>query len=232
MDDQRFDRLARRAASGVGRRGVLRGLVAGAAAIVFGGSGFRRGLAQETCAEPCRQNEVCSNGACVRGCRQDRECKDDNDACIGGLCDDGICVQYIVDCAPGHLCCGNGKCCPVSCQTDIDCFTAITCSIGRCGTEGVCEFSQREPCITCGVDGDCAGSGTGAVCCGGTCIAPCPAGFVLAKGCECHGVNSTGSANGTIVVNNAAGTSGSRGGTVVETGEPASTPEPAPAPLS
>jgi hypothetical protein len=229
MDDQRFDRFARRMAGGLGRRGLLRGIAAGATAIVLGGAGLRRGQAQTTCVEPCRRNQVCVNGACVRACQSDRECKDDTDACIGGRCEDGMCIQYIVDCAPGHLCCGNGKCCPVSCLTDIDCFTALPCSIGRCGAEGVCEFSQREPCVTCGADADCAASGAGSVCCNGTCVAPCPPDFVLGKGCECKALGTTGSATGTIVVNNAEGASGTRSIPADDTLEPEPAPEPSPA---
>lgn len=232
MDDPRFDRWARRLAGGLGRRGVLRGLAAGAAAAVMGGTGVRRGRAQATCATPCQANEVCIDGLCVRGCRQDRDCKDDVDACIGGQCDDGICIQFIVDCAPGHLCCGNGKCCPVACLTDIECYTPLPCSTGRCGAEGVCELTRREPCITCGVDGDCAGSGAGTVCCNGACIAPCPPDFVLGKGCECQALNSTGSANGTIVVNNAEGASGTRSVPPAATVAPEPAPEAPPVPES
>lgn len=51
-------------------------------------------------------------GVCQRTCQSDADCLDgDSDACTGAACEEGTCVYFIVTCAPGFVCCGNGECC-------------------------------------------------------------------------------------------------------------------------
>jgi hypothetical protein len=57
-------------------------------------------------------------------CAEDADCSDgDLDPCTGGACVDGYCTYFIVDCMPGHACCGNGACCPTGseCVVNADC---------------------------------------------------------------------------------------------------------------
>lgn len=92
MDDQSFDRLARTMDATTGRRRLLRGLGAFVAATV--------GLG--TVVAP----------ADARRCRTHRDCRRRNDdSCVGYHCLDGTCVAFAVDCVPGSVCCGNGRCC-------------------------------------------------------------------------------------------------------------------------
>jgi len=196
MDSQGFDRLTRRLAGSIGRRGALRAL-AGMAGLGIAGSAVVRGRAQAECPDGCPRNQRCVDGACVRACQGDGECRDRADACIGGRCSDGVCSQFAARCEAGYLCCGNGECCPQSCRLDFDCFVVDPCVTSRC-VEGTCAFTRRDPCVVCAVDADCdLASG---ICCGGACISPCPEGSILSKGCECR----VTALAGVIITSNAA----------------------------
>jgi len=102
--------------------------------------------------------EVLAPVACV----QDGDCVDaDADPCTGAACLDGTCAFFVVDCIPGHVCCGNGTCCPAGetegCLADTDC---VPTSGDPC--EGVrCEGGACVPfLVTCAPDFACCGNGT------------------------------------------------------------------------
>ncbi len=197
MDGQGFDRLTRRLAGTIGRRGALRAL-AGMAGLAIAGPAAVRTRAQAECPDGCPRNQRCVDGACVRACQGDGDCRDRDDACIGGRCQDGVCSQFAARCEAGYVCCGNGECCGQSCRLDLDCFVADPCVTARCA-DGTCDYTRRDPCVGCEADADCALAE--GICCDGTCISPCPEGSVLSKGCECR-VNALGGV--TIISGNAA----------------------------
>jgi hypothetical protein len=46
-------------------------------------------------------------------CSQDSDCAPaEPDPCTGAFCDAGSCTYTSVACMRGHVCCGNGECCP------------------------------------------------------------------------------------------------------------------------
>lgn len=201
MDDSRFDGLVRLFGAEMGRRGLLRSLTTVAAGLVS----WRAGAAgaQTECAEPCGRNEVCIDGRCVKSCTEDRQCRNRRgDPCLGGRCEAGICVEFIVDCAPGYACCGNGECCPAPCATPSECVTGDPCIVGTCGVDGVCQFARREPCLPCASDAECA---AGDLCCQGVCVGACPEGMVFGVGCACTLPPGVADASDIVVVDTANG---------------------------
>jgi len=226
MDGEGFDRLTRRLAGTVGRRGALRAL-AGIAGLAVAGPVALRTRAQAECPDGCPRNRRCVDGACVRACQRDGECRNRSDACIGGRCQDGVCTEFAARCEAGYVCCGNGECCPQSCRLDFDCYVADPCVTSRCA-DGTCAFTRRDPCVLCAADADCA---TGDICCDGRCISPCPEGSILSKGCECRvealdGVIIAGEA----AVDDASGADGQRD--VPPTPVPTVPPEPTAVPTA
>jgi hypothetical protein len=164
VDAQRFDRMTRRIGTGVDRREVLR--LVGAGLLALGGSW------------PSRHRTQAQIAPGQATCSQDAEClARDADPCTGAACVDGTCTYFIVDCIPGHVCCGNGACCPTGeaagCLADADCAPA-----GSDPCEGVrCEGGTCAPFLaTCAPDFACCGNGA---CCpsNGGCVADadCPA---------------------------------------------------------
>ena len=132
MDGQRFDALARAVVARPSRRQLLRGLAGGAVAGMLTLLDAKRLRAHEDGASRVR---VCFDGQTVEvplplidarlfpgltvgpcspdgGCTADADCPDpDADPCTGTACVDGQCVAFIVTCAEGFVCCGNGACC-------------------------------------------------------------------------------------------------------------------------
>ena len=164
MDGPQFDSLVRTFGMRSDRRRTLRLVAAGllanwGARMVARNAGAQDTPPSDTCAE---------DAACVDG---------DLDPCTGGACVDGLCTYFIVDCIPGHVCCGNGECCPADesggCLADTDC---VPMSGEPC--EGVrCEGGACVPFLaTCAPDFACCGNGT---CCpsNGGCVvdSDCPA---------------------------------------------------------
>jgi hypothetical protein len=200
MDGHRFDELTRGVAADIGRRGFIRAALGGALAAFAGtrlaaaqddggdnggGNGDGGGNEKRRCPDGCPDGQQCIDGKCREAvCREDKECRDGSDACIGGRCRDGQCSQFAVRCEAGYLCCGNGECCPQPCATDIDCYVVDPCRVGRC-VEGACSFETKDPCPICEADADCNGLEREAFCCNGVCTRPCPAGTTINKGCEC-----------------------------------------------
>jgi hypothetical protein len=191
MDPRQFDNLIRRVARRGDRRSLLRVLVTAPLA-AFGDP--RRASAQAECPD----------GACAPACENHRDCRSKHDdPCVSNQCLEGLCVSAIIDCLPGHECC-KGECCPSGCETDDDCAILDPCLMGRCGTEGQCEFTELDPCITCLTDEECLGNGENTICCDGGCRRPCPEGTLMGKGCEC-GAAGAPSLDGVVVSDDASG---------------------------
>lgn len=204
MDPRRFDDVARRLALLLNRRNVLRlssSLLASLALTRIGDAA----QAQEECPQECPAGQTCIAGGCSIPCLNHRDCrsKKKDDPCIDNSCVEGFCVQAIIDCAPGYVCCDEG-CCPQGCASDADCAVVDPCVMSRCGTSGICEFTDVNPCLTCAGDADCAGQEQNTVCCEGACQRPCPDGTVMGKGCEC-GAHESGMGAGVVVRDDASG---------------------------
>ena len=149
MDERKFDRIARSWATRTNRRRALR-LVAIGSLVAWCHRARRDSAAQEILGPtPCSQDTDCLDG--------------DADACTGATCLDGFCSYFIVDCIAGHICCGNGSCCPVeeggSCLADTDCEAASEdpCEGARCDGGSCVPFRAA-----CPPDFACCGNG---VCC-------------------------------------------------------------------
>lgn len=150
MDGERFDCITRGFDAILDRRGALR--VLGAGLVATGGSWFSRTHADA------------QSGPGFTVCMQDADCLDaDLDPCTGSACVDGACTYFIVDCIPGHVCCGNGVCCPTgesgSCMEDADCIAVSgdPCQGFRCEA-GACSLFV----VSCAPGFTCCGNG---VCC-------------------------------------------------------------------
>lgn len=89
----------------------------------------------------------CGNGECCPGgepgsCETDADCAlSGDDPCAGVRCEGGSCVPFLVPCAAGFACCGNGTCCPTNsrCVVDADCpAVAEPWGTGTRCVSGVC----------------------------------------------------------------------------------------------
>lgn len=153
-----FDRMVRGIGAKLSRRGVLRGF--GAGVFAAGNSrAFSKGAGAQSDSAPAV-------------CGQDADCFDaDLDPCTGSACIDGLCTYFIVDCIPGHVCCGNGTCCPSgeagACLADADCAQdsgdpcqGFRCEGGTCAPFLVSCAPGFACCgngVCCPVAGGCAG---------------------------------------------------------------------------
>jgi hypothetical protein len=147
MVEQQFDSMVRAFGTRQDRRHLLRTAAAGLLAAWGSRVAARSAGAQDTPA--------------LDTCAEDADCLDaDLDPCTGGTCVDGFCTYFSVACVPGHVCCGNGACCPPgepeSCLADADC---VPTSSDPC--EGVrCEGGTCVPFLTtCAPDFACCGNG-------------------------------------------------------------------------
>jgi len=203
MDCRRFDDLARRFAHSPSRRAFLVAC-ASAALSVLRTPPVTKAAQSETCQEPCPEGESCLSETCSRSCTSHRDCRSKHDdPCISHTCIDGMCVEAIVDCLQGYECC-TGACCTRSCTIDDDCAVFDPCRRGLCGPEGVCEFTELDPCLICAADNDCSREDLNSACCGGACRRPCPVGTAFGKGCECR-ADSSAELNGLVVRDDASG---------------------------
>lgn len=153
MDGFQFDAIVRI----LGVRGQRRRIfqLLGAGVLISGGA---RGLARPTRAQQAPEPQACVDDTdCTTG---------DLDPCTGNACVDGLCTYFIVDCMPGHACCGNGACCPTgdsgACLEDADCgpVSDDPCAGARC------EGGSCTPFLTaCAPDFTCCGNGA---CCPAT----------------------------------------------------------------
>ena len=148
MDAPEFDRITRSWARPGHRRRLLRLLTAG----VLGGWGWRLSV----------RPAIAQESPEALSCAQDADCADpDLDPCTGASCVDGFCAYFIVDCIPGHICCGNGACCPSgepgACLTDADCapMSGDPCEGARCEGGTCVPFL-----VACAPDFVCCGTGS------------------------------------------------------------------------
>jgi hypothetical protein len=146
MEGREFDRMTRSWARRTHRRRAVQGLVAS----VLAGWGWRRSATVGAQEDPG-----------MVACSQDADCVDgDLDPCTGASCLDGACAYFIVDCIPGHVCCGNGACCPSgepgSCLADADCILdgSDPCQGARCEGGTCVPFL-----VSCAPDFACCGAG-------------------------------------------------------------------------
>ena len=127
MDGQRFDALTRRLATGTSRRGVLRGLTAGAAAAVAAALGREAQAFPNRCAIVC--NQPYFGGPLRAACRQTcqraiRECGSLEEACVDFATGE-------VACCPTQNCCYTERglqCCGEGTQCCFDPDTGVTCA--------------------------------------------------------------------------------------------------------
>ncbi len=128
---------------------------------------------------PCADDEACAGGICDDG--RCRPCMGDGE-CVSGLCDEGACRPCADDgeCPTGV--CEAGVCAP--CERDAQCATGL-CDEGACRPcaqnadcgERVCD---QGACRACAADGECDSG----LCIGGACR-PCAAGDECVSGlCE------------------------------------------------
>ena len=203
MNQQQFDRFARRFATAADRRTLFRAVVATIATNAL--SGLRSAaVGQESCPDGCAEDEVCTDSGCAIPCTRHPDCRNKHvDPCVWTRCVDGICVSAIIECLPGSQC-YKGECYATSCEADTDCTVFDPCLWGRCGADGRCEFTELDPCVICTSDDECLTTAPNTVCCGGACRRPCPEGTVMGKGCECQ-VLGTVSLDGIVVHDDASG---------------------------
>lgn len=156
MDAERFDTIARGIAASLPRRRLLRGLLAGAVAGLFGPGG------EEAAAGP-------GNFVGGRRCRYDRQC-------CSGRCREGVCAgpPNLSRCRPTRrkrtprpmqpptICtptCGNNECGPDGCGGSCGpcggakpiCFAAVGSGVRRCEE---CNPDTNEGCPLEGFCGD------------------------------------------------------------------------------
>jgi len=164
MDEQRFDTLTRRLATGTTRRTVLRGLLGGGALALLGAHGAaakpKTGDGGGGAPKPPKP------GGGGSGCKLNSDCPDDGNSCTAAVCDGstGQCAQVSIvqgsPCGDNGICDGNGSC-------------------GECGPGGRCPggspggFScpwMRFDEANCGSCGNVCTADT-PFCCAGACSA-------------------------------------------------------------
>lgn len=122
MDGQRFDDLTKTLVERPSRRGVLRGLAAGAVAAVFGGTAARRAAAQ---VDPARTQLVCANQTTLCNRRGDTATRcGGRQACSCALLANG-----------DRRCVFNSRGCPkrTECDNNRDCDAGEVCiSVAGC----------------------------------------------------------------------------------------------------
>jgi hypothetical protein len=201
MDHERFDRLARRLATGADRRGILKGLVGGAAAVLAGGIARRPAAALHD--EQCRHETgiFCSNTEPAPGhtcCAPNYVC---SSATGNGTCQ---CAPHFIECGPAdHASAGGNACIHEShCCTDgrPGCPDGQVCHADANGQFScvVCQAAgqtcnQFHPCchpeaLVCSAAGTCVSREPECVPAGGECNAfhPCchPEEFVCSSTSE------------------------------------------------
>lgn len=180
MDTTRFDRLTRDLATAKSRRGVLKLLIGGGAAVgaaaAFAPSSRAAGTvpAGGTCAvnDDCIQGYYCNFDLI---CASAPECSnagggcDADEACCGDLIcgNDRKCAVDTAECAVDDDCTGDEICCGGTCAAIQCCIDDedpnARCPEGTSCFEGVCDPVGGGECSA---DSDCA---TDEICCGGTC---------------------------------------------------------------
>ena len=203
MQDWRFDDLTRSLGKATSRRGVLKGLLGGVAAVVMGRAVGAPDAAAAGCSkEQCRQNAMretilYQSTACNNICSDHRLLL----GCIGCRINaNRLYYKFLRDCETGdgcfsdfgQVCCGsacvNTSSDPKNCGScGHACDPGATCENGQCscaddqtqcGDRCVDTQTDHDNCGDCGhVCGDCQ------VCSGGQCVAKtCPEQSVCCKG--------------------------------------------------
>jgi hypothetical protein len=101
MEGHRFDSLMRILAASKSRRRLLHGFVVTATtglALRLSTGAVAGQVVSEDSGETCSQDSDCVLA--------------EPDPCTGAFCDAGSCSYTSVACMRGHVCCGNGECCP------------------------------------------------------------------------------------------------------------------------
>jgi hypothetical protein len=136
MEGHRFDRFVRTLAAPRSRRQLLRGCVATSAAA----------LALRLSSGAVARQVV--SGESIETCSQDSDCAPaEPDPCHGAFCDAGSCTYTSVACIRGHVCCGNGECCPEGeADTSAEVTSGDTSAPGESGEAQpeVMEISKRR----------------------------------------------------------------------------------------
>jgi hypothetical protein len=164
MDGPRFDRLTKRLASGMSRRGVVGGAAAGLAAGLAGkgvgeaqacppGRVYRRGVGcvcrqtgrppvGGTCPCPRGQTDTGDGRGCL-ACRADGDCPA-GDECVSWACGGGTCVKSTTICDDGQGLCTTKGCDPATgCGfAPIDCDDHNACTTDSCDPATGCLYTS------------------------------------------------------------------------------------------
>ena len=150
-------------------------------------------------ANPCGDDEYCSNGCCYSNnellepkITAPDECPSGTTLCVGAngsdcceageYCDSGICTDVcpsgksVPECSSDSECgedeiCESGCCVDNKCDGKAICSSNAECPTGySCSAEGCCEAICKNGAKTCSRETDCA---EGQICTGGCCEFPC-----------------------------------------------------------
>jgi hypothetical protein len=174
MDGHRFDAWARRVAAHPSRRGLLRGLLGGAAAGALSLAGVRGAgaVACRTPGELCRGNADCCARLCAADaagrhtcrCRTAADCLPPTNKCLAATCAAGVCGTAVgVVCAALDQCHLAGLCLPATgtctnpaqpngttCDDGDACTQTDTCQNGVCVGSNPVVCTASDQCHTAG----------------------------------------------------------------------------------
>lgn len=149
MDNNRFDSLTKQFATGASRRGILKGIFGGAAAVVAGGATRRSASALHQPTNQCRHlgNNCFPNEDASHQC-----CASENLVCNNATAGQCVCQPHFFDC--GGRCIHESHCCPTG--------GGATCPAGTTCIDNTCQ------CIPNGSSGN---PNHPELCCSG-CVCP------------------------------------------------------------
>ncbi|MBN2493577.1 MAG: PPC domain-containing protein [Deltaproteobacteria bacterium] len=90
--------------------------------------------------DECGAGEICTDGVCEIGCREDEDCQGEGEICFQSTCIVPECTQHR-DCSPGQICI-DYACQDFSCSDDVDCPDGLRCD-------------QAGACVECLSPADC-----------------------------------------------------------------------------
>ena len=115
---------------------------------------FATGLGDGTCTQTCTQCQECSNGRCIN--------KINGDLCIGGICQNGVCINDSAEpysnkqcssddeCGECEYCSSYGDCTNYSKSSNISCDNGRGICMDRGGNQAICVIDK-----TCESNRDC-----------------------------------------------------------------------------